>query len=399
MALIAVAGVRFTDETPFPYLNALVPCLGAALVIYAGTAPISGWLLRSRVVVALGLRSYSIYLLHWPVIALYRAYTFSDVTSVEKVALSIAIVCGAVLMYRVVERPFRRGTPTGWTHSMTLGISVLAALVLAVPAASAWTHGGWDWRLPEQRLARSNDQWRTVEYAHCRQTNPLLPAALVTCQNFRGQPKNIFIWGDSHARHLVPGFSASYPSSNVYVFFLAGCVPQSGFAGYVNGTAECVARNREALDFLRRQPSATVVLSSAKRGRPEAVVAPTAYLLNQLRNAGHTAIILGDVIRPGKSLINCRSVPDWVVPDSALAGRCAPDAQIVQRELDFSARLTAALPEVVDVSAVQCPGGRCLFDLEDGTPMFRDIHHLTTAGSIWLISQLQGILPIPKDEH
>lgn len=166
LALMVFAGIRFSDATPFPYLHALLPCAGAALVIYAGTAPVSGWLLRNRATVALGLRSYSIYLLHFPLIALYRAYTFSDVASGEKVALSIAIVCGAALMYRVVERPFRRGAPAGWTTAATLSISVAAAMVLAVPAASAWTHGGWAWRVPENRLASSNDDWRAIEYSY-----------------------------------------------------------------------------------------------------------------------------------------------------------------------------------------------------------------------------------------
>ncbi len=59
--------------------------------------------------VAVGLISYSMYLLHWPLIVLHGAYTFRDVTSVDKSVLLLATAAGAALMYRLVERPFRRG--------------------------------------------------------------------------------------------------------------------------------------------------------------------------------------------------------------------------------------------------------------------------------------------------
>lgn len=36
LALIAWSASTFSDETPFPWLSALLPCVGAALIIYAG---------------------------------------------------------------------------------------------------------------------------------------------------------------------------------------------------------------------------------------------------------------------------------------------------------------------------------------------------------------------------
>jgi hypothetical protein len=151
------------------------------------------------------------------------------------------------------------------------------------------------------------------------------------------------------------------------------------------------------LAFLLRQPPSTIVLSSAKRDKPEDMVAPTSYLLKQLRDAGHRAFAMSDFIRPGKSLISCRNVPDWLVPDSALPGRCAPDAAIIDREMRYSARLLTLLPEVVDVRVAQCPRNTCAFRAEDGTPYFRDYHHLTTDGSIRLIARLRDAIPIPSD--
>jgi hypothetical protein len=62
--------------------------------------------------------------------------------------------------------------------------------------------------------------------------------------------------------------------------------------------------------------------------------------------------------------------------------------------MQYSNRLSELMPDVVDVGSVQCPGGICVFDTEDNRPLFRDDHHLTPAGSTWLIARLKGVLPI-----
>lgn len=107
LTMIGYAVFSYSDETVFPYLNALAPCLGTALAIYAGTAPISGLLLRNPITVGIGLISYSVYLLHWPLIVFYSYYKFSPLTDAEKFWLCALTLIGAVLMYRFVELPFR----------------------------------------------------------------------------------------------------------------------------------------------------------------------------------------------------------------------------------------------------------------------------------------------------
>ena len=72
LAAILVAGTTYTGETPFPGYTALLPVLGTAAVIWAGTqsgASPTG-LLRARPVQWLGDVSYSVYLWHWPLIVL-----------------------------------------------------------------------------------------------------------------------------------------------------------------------------------------------------------------------------------------------------------------------------------------------------------------------------------------
>ena len=68
--------ITFKESTKFPGLNALIPCVGAALIIYAGQARYLGVLLRNKISVGIGLISYSVYLAHWPAVVFYQYYKF-----------------------------------------------------------------------------------------------------------------------------------------------------------------------------------------------------------------------------------------------------------------------------------------------------------------------------------
>ena len=401
LGMIGYAVVAYSAATPFPYLAALVPCFGAALVIYAGTARWTGLLLRNPVAVGAGLASYSIYLLHWPVLVFFTHYKGRPPTSVETALLIAATLAGAVAMYRFVELPFRRGAPASARPRTVLAATAAAAAVLVLPAWLAWTEGGWEWRIPEQRRAMSADDWRRLERSeYCQNWHPSLPREPVSCQNYRHATRDIFIWGDSHALHLVPGFSEAYPDRNVYVLYQSACTPQSGIAGYVREYADkaeeraCIAHNKATLDFLAGLPPTDIVISNAKRSSPAEIAGPTNYLLDQLRAMGHRAFVLGDFIRPGVDLAGCNNVPNYLLSNKANRRRCKPNLAGIAAELRYNDVLCPLLHGFVEVSEIQCPDrAECRF-FDGKTPLFRDHHHLNIPGSTLFVGALKDRLPI-----
>ena len=70
-ALIVFAVLTYTAATPFPGLNAVAPCVGAALILAAGQhgTTVVGRVLSLKPIVWVGLISYSLYLWHWPVMS------------------------------------------------------------------------------------------------------------------------------------------------------------------------------------------------------------------------------------------------------------------------------------------------------------------------------------------
>lgn len=108
---LAAIGVSFftVTENQVPYPGALYACVGAALVIAAvsGTVPARNVLLTNPVATYLGDISYSIYLIHFPVIVFAAAVLGDDLSVAQQLALACIIVGASVALYSFVENPLR----------------------------------------------------------------------------------------------------------------------------------------------------------------------------------------------------------------------------------------------------------------------------------------------------
>ncbi len=394
--LMLVPALVYTHETQFPGWTALVPCLGAALAIYAGEARITGALLRNPVSVAIGKWSYSIYLVHWPLFVFFAAFAYRTPTALEQVSLLGASIALGWAQYRFIEERFRHERAAGaWSRpAYGLGCAILAIATL-VPSSMIWAGSGAPWRIPDDRIMKSNRQWYNAErQQYCNSISPDAPADIFTCQNYRGKERSIVIWGDSHALHLVSGFSERFNDRNIYISYMSGCEPQSGFLNFVRpldsekDTKACADRNRRTLEMLETGKYDTVVVTSAKRNTPAIVAEPLNYIMDRLAAVdGLTSIYLGDFIRPGVEMIDCVQVPDYVIRDSIIAARCRGDATWADRELTYNDEIKNLIPGFVDVEPIQCPERSCLF-FDGSTPLFRDTHHLTIPGSVKFIAAI-----------
>lgn len=400
LAMIALAVALFTPDMPFPGVAALLPCVGAAIAIYAGSARVAGMLLCSAPVVAIGRWSYSIYLVHWPLLVFYAAYTYAEPNAAEKAALVVLSIVLGWLQYRLVEETFRHESRGRVSRPQFALAAAGLATLLIVPAAAIWSSHGWTERIPADRVMLTSRDSRVLETkTYCSARDPSKPENLFTCQNFRGKTRDIILWGDSHARHLVAGFSQLYPEHNIFVAYLSACVPQSGIGGFVHSYPEqsktdaCVERNRQALAFLKSYRRSTIVVSNSKRGDPETMAGPTKEILAELVAAGHNAFVLGDFIRPGRHLVNCASVPGWLISDAHIKLRCTGLPDKMQEELAYNERLDGLLDGFINPNHFHCPGGRCVH-LDGSTVLYRDDHHLSPEGAVFLLSRLKAHLPI-----
>ena len=113
VAAMVIAAYLYTSATPFPGAAALLPVLGAAAVILADTDhPLSPTtLLRNGPVQWLGDVSYSVYLWHWPLIALVPYVSGGSLGVLDKSVILVATLALAGLSKIHIEDRFRFARP------------------------------------------------------------------------------------------------------------------------------------------------------------------------------------------------------------------------------------------------------------------------------------------------
>src|SRR5690606_21882041 len=102
------AVTAFDKTTPFPSIYTLVPVIGVVLlVLFAGKKTFAARLLGTKMLVGVGLISYSAYLWHQPLFAFFRIRFFytSDLLMFGLIGLSFIL---AFFSWKFIEQPFRK---------------------------------------------------------------------------------------------------------------------------------------------------------------------------------------------------------------------------------------------------------------------------------------------------
>jgi hypothetical protein len=139
LALILLACNGLSGTTPYPGVAALLPTLGAVLVIGAGCATPThgcGRVLGVSPMRAIGRISYSWYLWHWPVLLLAPALLGHPLGLAARVAAALVSGGLAVLTLRFIENPLRFAAAVRRSPGRSLAVGgVATAIAVAVGLA------------------------------------------------------------------------------------------------------------------------------------------------------------------------------------------------------------------------------------------------------------------------
>lgn len=389
LVLIVATGLLLDNSDHFPGYNALWPTLGTALIIYAGLHQPGTWvarLLSLRWMVFLGGISYSLYLWHWPIVALLH-YQLVELTWPIRLSMVAGVILLSWLSYRLVENPFRY---TQWRLGKLLLLMVLAPAVLMwAVQVTIRLADDISFRIPEERrelykIIEQNDD--TDLYKACfkgpyYQFNTSAKC-LFGVPAPQGEPNSILI-GDSHAIALmgfVEELIAGTDRSLLLVTQASTPFVLAEHAATVFGNdSEKIDRSRALTEYLSKRPM-TVFVSAywdaylASSTHHRSFLAAIGWLVEQ----GHDVIILEDVpTLPSAAHAHCllKNMPD-----------CSIDAAPVRQRLAnferFKAEIRAGYPQVawINPREIICDDARCQTVL-NGIPLYRDADHLNNLGA------------------
>ncbi|WP_010523756.1 acyltransferase family protein [Nesterenkonia sp. F] len=299
LAMIFAAAWFYSDATAFPGVAALLPTVGAALLMACGgkvgPAGVHRWF-SLRPAVAVGDWSYAIYLWHWPVVVIAPMVTEAAESWPAKVLLILGIIALSALSTRFVETPIRRATVLRPTWRSLVGAAVGMAVVIvgtmgAVAAMERTTVSTGDLAAddpcygyealadadrcpgpvegdgtldptPSEVVAQNDDP----EYPGCQADGE----AEGVHECWLGAEKSsadgtIAVFGDSHASMWLPAWDAyaQEHDKRLLVLTRSGCTPR--LSAVDEGSDECEQANEEIVDQVRDDESIGTVIIAASQ--------------------------------------------------------------------------------------------------------------------------------------
>lgn len=412
--LIAVALLFLEKARPFPGWWALLPTIGAALIIAAG--PQSGFnrkALSHPVMIFFGLISYPLYLWHWPLLS-FAQIVEGEVPNAgirfTAVAMSVPL---AWLTYIFFEKPIRRG---GHAGLKTTFLVVLMGMIGGLGYACYYARG-----LPARASITNAETtlsylaWGQGEFSDstCKKYFPKFEYCRMAVD---AQP-TIALIGDSHANHFFLGLAEQYRKKNENLVMLghAACPPLIDITSRYRGKLDwCKNASSDAIKEIAHLPGVHTVILAANwhlyiNGSRFAAHNKTLPPW-EIRIIGKPAVeenidVFGEQLRKtiellerhSKNVVIVRQIPelDYEVLPCLAARPIQPWRKEVRCEIP-SEKMKSYLEEyevyfdrvvaaeigltVWDPYPYFCDDRRCI-SVIDGKPLYRDDSHLSKLGS------------------
>lgn len=390
LGMVLFALFAFSEHTRFPGLNALIPCVGAALLIHAGRPdglPLVTRLIANPPFRYLGDISYSLYLWHWPVLAFARnEFGIELPVQVAAACVVISIVL-SILSYRFVEQPFMHASLRA-TPLLTGGLGAIAVLALLI--SPIYLTKGLPARFSGETLALfngSNDFNPKRSQCHSGGGLPIPFRANCVFGDTSKTPSTV-VWGDSHGAEISYQLGSLVAGSGQSVMEItaSACPPALGFAA--PGRPHCVGHNQAVLDNLVASPDVRNVILAANGQEyldqgAQGLAPALESTVKALTNAGKRVILIAQIptfdFDPPQALGLAQSRGQDIrkigIPQSSYRARSEKwNTVIAGLHKTYGA-------QIVDPSDILCDDHFCEIFRDGNGVLYFDKDHLSLKGS------------------
>ncbi|MES2900674.1 MAG: acyltransferase family protein [Pseudomonadota bacterium] len=390
-ALLGAGLMLVTREAQFPGWRALLPSLGALLIIAAGPA---AWLnrvvLSNRLMVGVGLISYPLYLWHWPLLSFAQVVeSHTPAAPIRAGAVALAFVL-AFLTYYLLERPLRHG-------ASRRKVAVLCALMVALALASLaiYKSRGAPNRAAVVASEANNKALVLVEdvanAAACKKRYGFDSVYEYCLQARVDQDPSVALVGDSHGYHVVAGLTKYYSAQGENLVYFGTRLPFWNLP--VGENDHYQAATQPMLELALNTASIKTVLFATAirfhRANPDGVAMVDAMrdTLRRFTAAGKRVILIDDV--PLLSFEPRSCIPRAAIASSSTRRPCAiPRAEFDKAQGEHPRIIADMMREFPMVELFEsaphlCDANWC-HAMIDGRLMYRDTNHLSYDGDLYI---------------
>lgn len=396
--MVAYSVFLFDRFTPFPGVFALVPTLGAALIIvFAEKDTWIGRLLSLKIFVQVGLVSYSAYLWHQPIFAFARLKSLETFTPYSPTLLLLATFGLAFFTWRFIETPIRnnRSVVGGRVLSAGIAISVVFVTMGLVINDSKGVESRFETSLIGDVGHLEFHQFIDEEYFDCEPKSVSAQAlswgGFLRCKQSKSGVPDLVLLGDSHAEHLFIGLAEAEKNLNV-AFYISDSVPlvdNPKFEGFFEEILKNGKRQSVLITFMYSY-------QFADRDKKD-IFDRLELTIDSLQRAGKDVFILGDV---PKFQIN-PEICKFRFQKTEVLDRC----EVSVNQATYQSRPYEAMikylskkngVQFVELNAALCDEDTCGI-IKANQILYRDNHHLNILGSRLVGGFLATSLNFRKD--
>lgn len=414
LVFIASAVFLFDSSTRVPSLAALLPVAGTALVIlFCHQTGMTGRLLSLSPIVWIGRISFSAYLWHQPVFALWRIRSPEPPTQLMMCGLTVLVLILAAISWRLVEQPFRHARASSRKVAGIVSVSVLAF----VGFGSWGAQDGLPFRVdPNVDRFMDSAVWSNTCLIQQKDGLPLLPETRCSFNTGESQ-KTYAIWGDSISAAISPALLDRLRERDVGLVQLTHgyCAPIADvWSARKEEAVNCAEFNRRAMNYLLESNVEVVILAASwvnffndgymsidgqeLKGGEITVPALADNLkgtVERLEQAGKRVVIVYPTPRFKRSvaemmaamMIKGDSTPDFTYPVARFKEDTARAYAILDAATDDG--IEKVFPETIfcgPAGSDQCYFGR------DGVPFIADRSHYTQKGAELVVGDIMDEL-------
>jgi len=250
-AAIIFAAIVLNKQSLFPGVYALLPVLGAVLIILSPNSLLNRTFLSNPQMVLIGLISYPLYLWHWPLLSYLGIVRNGNPNAAEIWAAVLVATALSWLTFRFVETPLRQ--QKNIAPKLALGLVAIGAVGIVTVIAS-----GFGFRFPPEiraiaQLAKhGNLGFRDKCFLD-------VPGSEFNSSCIeQGSKPLLLLWGDSTAAALYPGLKNAQATVPFRLarFTASACAPILA----AGADARCDAANEIVLDLIKSNRPEIVLL-------------------------------------------------------------------------------------------------------------------------------------------
>ena len=441
-----------SNQSGSPFINAIPPVIGTVCIIYASdNDTFVNRILANRVIRFGGKISFSLYLIHWPLLC-FASFFELQTQSINFLVFYFACTLGlAFLLYRFIETPFRHSKiKVSLSNDRKHVVAIFLCLGLLLTTSSLIIkHDGLPSRV-HQEISKQTDINHTNINLHISK-NPFYTGLDKWSSRTEVGEKSenrVLIIGDSHAKHLAG--MAQYLAQNYDVSFdihsFVGCQPVFGSEKIYkyprdryrpNAKArgckkqlrlweEFIVMNQHLYDFVilaGRWSSITDHSTYSGKSKFGQILINPENPLYDLENSKRVfasslkktvdaltaldmkVILFGQVPEQKRKQAGCYNIPKWLPIDTLIESRCLIETEKAFSKHKFTRTILSKLSTNSGVLHVPSLDFFCFShqryckSIQDKRLLFKDDNHLSRFGSVYIAKQWSSMKSFPFEKR